>query len=126
MSNDLISTLTSQLGITGDQASGGAALLLKVARDRLSSGDFDQVATAVPGLSGLLQSAPAAGGGGIMGMLGKAVGGQAGDLTQLAGGFSKLGLDPGMIQKFIPVIMGYVQQQGGAGIAGILQQALKK
>ena len=125
MSNDLISALTSQLGVTAPQASGGAGLLIKLARDRLSSGEFEQVAAAIPGLSGLLQSAPAAGGG-VMGMLGKAVGGQAGDLAQLAGGFSKLGLDAGMIQKFIPVIMGYVQQHGGAGVAGILQKAMTK
>lgn len=126
MSTELISALTSQLGVTGQQASGGAGLLMKLARERLSSGDFQQVAAAIPGLDGLLKAAPAAGGGGVMGMLSKAVGGNAGDLAQLASGFSKLGLNAGMIQKFIPVIMGYVQQHGGVAAAGILQNAMKK
>ncbi len=126
MSTELISTLTSQLGITAPQASGGAGLLMKLARDRLSSGEFQQVASAIPGLDGLLQAAPSTEGGGMMGMLGKAMGGQAGDLAQLASGFSKLGLDPGMIQNFIPVIMGFVQQHGGASVAAILQNAMKR
>jgi hypothetical protein len=126
VSTELISALTSQLGITSKQASGGAGLLMKLARERLSPGEFQQVAAAVPGLDGLLKAAPAAGGGGVMGMFGKAVGGNAGELAQMAGGFSKLGLNASMIQKFIPVIMGYVQQQGGASVAGILQKAMKK
>jgi hypothetical protein len=125
MSTDLIGLLTSQLGVTGSQAKGGAGLLLGVARDRLSAGQFSELTRALPGLDSLLGAAPQ-GGGGLMGMLGKAVGGQAGDLATLAGGFSKLGMDTGMIQKFIPVIMSWVQQQGGAGAMALLQQALKR
>lgn len=126
MTQDLIGLLTSQLGVSGPQAQGGAGLLLGMARERLTAQQFSQVAGAIPGLDGMLKAAPAAGGGGVMGMLGKAVGGQAGDLAALAGGFSKLGMDAGMIQRFIPVIMGYVQQQGGAGVAALLQQAMKR
>jgi len=124
MSKELIGMLTSQLGISSEQACGGAGLLLKLAKDRLSSGEFSQVAASVPGLEGLLKAAPAAGGG-MLGMLGKAVGGSAGDLAQLAGGFSKLGLNPAMIQQFVPVVMGFLQQQGGASIAALLQKAIK-
>lgn len=126
MSSELISALTSQLGVTGHQASGGAGLLMKLAQERLSAGEFQQVAAAIPGLDGLLSAAPTTGGGGVMGMLGKAVGGNTGDIARLAGGFSKLGLDPGMIQRFIPVIMGYIQQHGGDAAAGLLQKAMKR
>jgi len=125
VSTELISALTSQLGVTNQQASGGTGLLMKLARERLSSGEFQQVAAAIPGLDSLLKAAPDAGGGGVMGMLGKAVGGNAGDLAQLASGFSKLGLNANMIQKFIPVIMGYVQQHGGDSVTAILQKAMK-
>lgn len=123
MSADLVGLLTSQLGVSSQQASGGAGLLFKTARERLSTEQFSQLAAAVPEASRLLGAAPA--GGGAMGMLGKALGGKAGDLASLAGGFSQLGLDTGMIQKFIPIVMNYVQQQGGAGAAGLLQQAMK-
>jgi len=126
MSTDLITVLTSQLGVSSQQASGGAGLLFKMAQEKLSSQQFSQVAAAVPEASRLLGAAPPAGGGGIVGMLGKAMGGKAGDLAALAGGFSKLGMDASMIQKFLPILLGYVQQQGGAGVAGVLQQALKR
>ncbi len=124
MNNTLVSQLTSQLGVSEQQASGGAGLLLSLARDKLSGEQFAEIAKTVPGIDGLLAAVPA--GGGTLGMLGKMVGGRAGDLAGLASGFSKLGMDTGMVQKFIPVIMGYVQQHGGAGIDALLQQALRR
>jgi hypothetical protein len=114
----------SQLGVSDQQASGGAGLLFKLAKDKLSSEQFSQISAAVPEASTLVSAAPASGGG-VMGMLGKAMGGQAGDLASLAGGFSQLGMDAGMIQKFIPIVLEFVQQRGGAGVAGLLQQVLK-
>lgn len=124
MSMDLVGLLTSQLGVSSQQASGGAGLLFKMAQEKLSLQQFSQLTSAVPEASRLLGAAPSTGGG-MMGMLGKAVGGKGGDLAALAGGFSKLGMDPGMIKKFMPLVLNYVQQQGGAGVAGLLQQALK-
>lgn len=124
MNGNLVGTLMSQLGVSDQQASGGAGLLFKLARDKLSSEQFSQISAAVPEASTLVGAAPASGGG-VMGMLGKAMGGQAGDLASLAGGFSQLGMDAGMIQKFIPIVLEFVQQRGGAGAAGLLQQVLK-
>lgn len=126
MNNALVSLLTSQLGVNAQQASGGAGLLLSMAKDKLSGQEFGQIANAVPGVDSLLAAAPSGAGGGLGGMLGKVIGGRAGDLASLAGGFSKLGMDPAMIQKFVPVVMGYLQQQGGAGVGALLQQALKR
>lgn len=121
---DLVQTLISQLGVTDGQARGGAGLLFSVARERLGADEFAQISQAVPGLAGLLSAAPDTGGG-MAGLLGKAVGGKAGDLATLASGFGKLGLDVGMVQQFVPVIMGYLQQQGGAGAVAALQKLLK-
>ena len=122
---DLVQTLVSQLGVSDGQARGGAGLLFRMARERLSADEFAQISQAVPGLSGLIGAAPDAGGGGIASLLGQAVGGKAGDLATLAAGFSKLGLDAGMLQQFVPVIMGYLQQQGGAGAVAVLQKLIK-
>jgi hypothetical protein len=124
MNADLIGMLTSQLSVSNQQASGGAGLLFKLAREKLSAEQFSQLSAAVPEAATLPAAAPASGGG-LMGVLGNAMGGKAGDLASLAGGFSKLGMDADMIQKFIPVVMSFVQQKGGAGVAGLLQQALK-
>jgi len=123
---DLVQTLVSQLGVSEEQASGGAGMLLKIAKDRLGQQDFSKVAGAVPNAEGMIASAPTEGGGGMMGMLGKAMGSQGGDMAALIGGFSKLGLSPDMIQKFIPVIMGFVQQKGGPEAAEALQKAVKQ
>jgi hypothetical protein len=51
--------------------------------------------------------------------------GGAGGLTSLAGGFSKLGLDAGMIGKFVPIILSFVQSKGGNAVKGILEKVLK-
>ncbi len=57
--NELVSELTSKLGIQEDQAKGGAGLIFNVARARLG-GDFTKVAGAVPGIQGLMAAAPQA------------------------------------------------------------------
>lgn len=123
--NELISQLVAQLGVQEGQAKGGAGLLLKLAQSKLG-GDFSKVAAAIPGAQELISSAPAAGGaskllGGLASALG---GGQAGDLAALAGGFSQLKLDPGMIGKFVPVILSFVQAKGGADVVKLLSAVL--
>ena len=57
-------------------------------------------------------------GGGVMGAIGgiaSAFGGNAeglGNLASLASGFSQLGLDTGMIGKFVPILLSFVQDKG--------------
>lgn len=125
--NELISQLVSQLGVQEGQAKGGAGLLLKLAKDKLG-GDFGKVAAAIPGAQELIGAAPAAGGASkLLGSLAGAIGGgKAGDLAALAGGFSQLKLDPGMIGKFVPVILSFAQSKGGAEIVKLLGGVLKK
>ncbi len=125
---NLISALSSQLGIDENQAKGGAGLLLKLAQDKLG-GDFEQIRQAVPDAGELIGQAPEAGGGlmgAVGGLLGKFGGGQLGALAQLAGGFSKLGMDKSMVTQFIPVVLNYLQQQeGGDQIKALLEKVLK-
>ena len=52
---ELIDMLTSKLGISGAQAEGGAAVLFKAARDKLGTGEFDQLLGGIPGLADLLR-----------------------------------------------------------------------
>jgi len=126
---ELIQMLTSQLGISEEQAKGGSGLLFKLAKDKLGKDEFSQVASAVPGIDDLVSSAPKAGGlAGTLGGLASSFGGGAGklgNLAALAGGFKALNLDSGMISKFIPVVMSYVQSQGGDNVKSILQKVLK-
>lgn len=126
---ELVQMLTSQLGVTEEQAKGGSGLLFKMAKEKLSAGEFSRVASAVPGVENLMSAAPEAGGasgalGGLVSSLGGGVG-QLGDLASLAGGFKNLDLDSGMVGKFIPVVMSFVQSQGGDAVRDILAKALK-
>ncbi len=127
---ELIEMLTSALGVKEDAAKGGAGLLLGLAKQKLGEKDFSQVSKQIPNINGILNAAPEAGGG-MLGTLGKmasglgGTAGQLGTLASLAGGFSKLGMDSGMIGKFIPIILSFVQSKGGEGVKAILEKALK-
>jgi hypothetical protein len=51
-------------------------------------------------------------------------GSSLGSLANLAGSFQSLGMDSSMINQFVPVVLKYVQGQGGAGAMSLLQNAL--
>jgi len=126
---ELLQMLTSQLSISEDQAKGGAGLLFKLAKDKLSSGEFSQVANTVPGITDLISSAPDSGGlssaiGGLASSLGGGTG-QIANLASLASGFGKLNLDTGMVSKFIPIVLSFVQLKGDDTVKGLLEKVLK-
>ncbi len=130
---ELIDQLTKNLGVSETQAKGGAGLLFKQAKEQMSGSDFSKISAAIPGLDKIIGAAPSGGGDmpGGLGDLGKMIpglGGAAGglgSLAGLAGGFSKLGLDSGMIGKFLPIILSFVQSKGGEGLKNILGKAFK-
>ena len=52
-----------------------------------------------------------------------AIGGDgAGNIAQLVGMFDKVGLDADMVTKFAPIVMQFVQEQGGEGAMGLLKK----
>ena len=130
-SPELVGQLTQQLGVTKAQATGGAGAIFGLAKSKLSPENFSKVAAAVPGMSGFLKAAPAAGQGGTsggtspMGSLGSMVPGGAGGLASLAGSFNSLGMSPSMVSKFAPVLQNYVGAKGGASTASLLSGVLK-
>ena len=125
---DLINMLTSQLGVKEDQAAGGAGLIFNLAKEKLG-GDFSQITDSIPAVSGLMDKAPETGGGGLMGAIGgiaSSLGADSfGNLASLAGGFSKLDLDAGMVTKFAPIVLDFVKDQAGDGVMGLLSKVLK-
>jgi hypothetical protein len=125
---ELIEQLVKNLGVSENAAKGGSGLLFKMAKEKLGSDDFSKIANIVPGVSDMIKSAPDAGVLGSIGGLASSFGGgaaQIGNLASLAGGFSKLGLDSGMIGKFIPIILAFVQSKGGDVAKALLEKALK-
>jgi len=126
---ELIDSLTRTLGITGTQAEGGAAVLLKAAKDKLGAAEFESQLGSLPGLSDLLKKAPSAGGGGglggLLGGLAGAIGGNAALISSIVGGFGKLGLKPEDAKKFVPVILGYLRTKVGPDVVSNLEKTLR-
>ncbi len=113
---ELVNLLTQKLGVTKEQAKGGAGAIFTSAKKGLSDKDFGKVKNAVPSMNDLLKATPKAGG--FSSLLG---GGELGNLTS---SFSKLGLSPDMVGKFTPVILDYVESNGGKAIRKVLQGVL--
>jgi hypothetical protein len=126
---ELIQQLVTGIGVNQQQAEGGVGLLLGLVKEQLSAGDFAKVEEAVPDAAGLIESAPATETGGLGGLLGSAVsalgGAELGNLASMASGFSKLDLDAGMVAKFIPVLLSFLQAKGGDEVAGLVSRVLQ-
>lgn len=130
-STGLTGLLMQQLGVSQPQAEGGAGAIFQMAKSKMQTAAFSKLSSSVPGMSSLLSAAPAAqpavggtGLGGLASIAGAAAGGSTGNLLGLAGSFQQLGLAPDMVQKFVPVVMQYVQGTGGGAVASTLQAAL--
>ncbi len=124
---ELVDMLTRNLGVNGAQAEGGAAVLFKAARDKLGGAEFDQLLGGLPGLGDLMKKAPASGGGlgGMLGGLASAVGGNAGLIATIVGGFGKLGLTTDHAKKFVPVIIQFLNTKVGPDVVSKLEKTLR-
>jgi len=113
--NPLLTTLTSTLGLSQDQAEGGLGSILTLAQEKLAAGDFDKIAAVIPGASKYLEKA-------------KALGAVAGPLVNSAGltsALGKLGISPATAAKFIPKVTKYVGKVGGKDVGALLSNALR-
>ena len=124
----LIDLLTNNLGVSTEQATGGAGAIFDYAKQRLSPDQFSQVSSVLPGVDSLIGAAPkpAPLGDKLVG-LSSALGGDSGTaraIGSLGGSFSQLGLSPDMVGEFIPVVLDYAKSQGGPEIMKLLQGAL--
>ena len=124
----LVDLLSSQLGVSKDQAEGGAGSIFQLAKQNLSVENFSEIAKAVPGIDQMIGAAPKTEGsssilGGVSSMMGSSsskLGGMAG----LTSSFEKLGLTGDMVGKFTPVILDYVKNKGGEHVMNLLKGAL--
>lgn len=126
--SDLTNMLTNQLGINQQQAMGGAGSIFALAQTRMNPSDFMQLSHSVPELDQYLSAVPQSKSSGSLfstaaDLMGEQ-GGGLGSLAKLAGSFQSLGMDTSMINQFVPVVLKYVQGQGGAGAMSLLQNAL--
>ena len=124
---ELLNQLTRNLGVTEEQARGGTGLIMRMARDKLKAGDFNQIANTIPGIQNIIKTAPEPSGTEkALGTVSSAFGGGgASNLAGLTEGFSKLGLDSKMVTRFVPIVLSFVQSKGGDTTRNILEKVLK-
>ncbi len=122
-SSDLIGMLTSQLGVSDKQATGGVGSILSYAKDSLPSNKYTTLASAIPNSSSLLKMAPQASS--AMGALGALGGNSSTGMAALASQFSSLGLNSSMITQFVPIIMNYFKGSNATGAMNILSSLFK-
>jgi hypothetical protein len=147
----LVGTLTKQLGVTPEQATGGAGALFSLAKGNLSAADFSKISSVVPGMNGFLNAAPKAepkaaeqpkaepssgasnlgplsGAASAAGSAGasaaSAASGAGGGILSLGNSFKALGMSPDMATKFAPVMQQYLGSKGGSGVASIFSKAV--
>ncbi len=125
---ELVQQLMAGAGVSNAQAEGGAGLLFRLVKQQLSAGDFARVAEAVPGVEGLIDAAPESGGGlgGLLGGVASAFGAkELGNLGALVEGFGKLDLEAGMIGRFVPIVLAYLQLRGGSDLGALVKGVLQ-
>jgi hypothetical protein len=125
----LVSMVTSQLGVSEQQATAGIGALMGLVKQNLSATDYAALIGGAPDLGAAAQAAPAApatdSSGGWLGSIGSMLGYKSvGQMAQLNQVFSQLGLSTDMVAKFIQVAMQYVQGSGGTALMGVMAKAL--
>ncbi|SHK28132.1 Protein of unknown function VcgC/VcgE [Marinobacter antarcticus] len=102
----LVGKLQNQLGVSETQAIGGTGALLQLAQNQLGT---DTMTSEASGLSNLL-----GGGSSLLANISS--------IDEVQSTFSALGMDSAMIQQFVPIMLGFLGQQGvGSSLLAQLQ-----
>ncbi len=125
----LLGLLSGDLGVGKEQAAGGAGALLRAAKTQLGGDDFSKISGAVPGIQALIGMEPKpeeSSTSDLLGMAGSLFGDDSGVGQQVVGvlgladSFDKFGLDAGMLDRFIPIIIDWVKTEGGEMVSNLL------
>jgi hypothetical protein len=124
----LVDRLSNQLGVSKDQAKGGAGSIFQLAKKNLNVEDYSSIAKAVPGIDQMIGAAPKAEkSSSTLGNISSMVGGSSNKIQGLAGlasSFKQLGMSGDMVNKFTPIIFDYVKNKGGDHAMNLLKGAL--
>ena len=111
----LTGLLTTQLGVTSNQAMGGVGSILSLAKERLPSMDFQTLTELIPGADSYMKTAKDLG----------AVTGPIGDRAGLTSAFSRLGMGSDMVPKFTQILSDFVGKAGGQPASNLVRQAVQ-
>ena len=120
----LVDILMRQLGVSQEQALGGAGAIFQAAQGRMNPQAFATLSQSIPGMNSMLGAAPASPvAGGLSSLMGSG-NSTLGNMAGLAASFQQLNLSPDLVGQFIPIITNYVSQTSGQMTANLLQTAL--
>lgn len=127
----LIASLTDNLGVSTEQATGGMGAILNYAKQNISSEKFSQLSSAIPGVDSLLSAVPAVATlseGGLGGLMNKAAeySDSLKSINDLKNQFDTLGLDTGMIMKYVSQAQQYLDTPQGQEAKTMLTDAFAK
>ena len=100
-SSELVSSLKDQLGVSTEQAAGGAGALLAMASNDLSGASSEEFSGLSSNLGGLLNSA-------------KTAGSSLDSMAAVKTAFEKLGLDSSMVEQYVPIVLDYLGDEGAS------------
>lgn len=111
--SDLLSDLAQKAGISLDQAKTSMTAVLAALKGSLPADGFNQVADAVPDSAQYLNDDPAKpASGGLLGMLGKLLGGDKGNLIAvLLQKLGESGVSAGQVMKFVSSFIAFLKDK---------------
>ena len=125
----LVAQLVKNLGVTTQQAKGGAGAIFNTAKQDMGVEDFSKISTAIPEIGSLLTAAPKTeNSSSTLGAVSSLLSNNTGSIGKLAGlsqSFSKLGLSNDMIAQFMPIVLEYAKSKGGDIVSKLLTSALQ-
>jgi hypothetical protein len=127
----LLQSVTSNLGVTSEQAKGGIAALVNYAKQNITEEQFATLAQKVPGLDSVMEYLPMvqeASRSGLGGLMDKAAGYNEtlGQLNNLNKQFESLGLDTAMIKGYAQQATEYLDTPQGQEAKKLLTDGLLK
>lgn len=120
----LVDILVHRLGVSPQQALGGAGAIFQTAQGNMNPQAFATLSKSIPGMDSMLNASPAmSGAGGLSSLMGSS-GNAVSSVAALATSFQQLNLSPDMVGQFIPIVTNYVSKTSGQATADLFQSAL--
>jgi hypothetical protein len=113
--SSLVNVLTSSLGLNQNQAIAGAGALLGLASEKLGTTEFEKIAAAIPGSSGLIRQA------GDLTGLGK----NFGSLATVTTALGKMGLTSDQVMNIGGSVADFAGKAGGDSVKNLFMGAVK-
>lgn len=124
--NPIITLLSQKVGLSEEAVKSGLAIILGLLKEKAPGSDFEKLINMIPGANELLGSvpAPATTGGGLLGGILGAIGGQAGEAAKALSAFQEAGIP---VDKITPLVRGLFDQikaSGGEELTGKLLESI--